>query len=106
MSPDSRKGRPDDDPTTPLTYAEGNPNTPAGYSVPSGRTYAGPPCGGRRSWCAVVLACPRCGGMHSHRVFEAARLLSGRVTRICPVTAKPYVLSPVQRRKEARRAAA
>lgn len=73
--------------------------------LPAGRTYAMPPCRGRRLWLAVVLTCPWCGTGHSHRAFEAARLLAGRLVKTCPVTGRPYALAPVQRRKEARRAA-
>lgn len=69
--------------------------------LPHARTYAGPPCGGRYMWLAVVLTCPHCRGMHQHRTGEAARLLSGRVRRCCPVTGRWYVLAPVQRRREA-----
>lgn len=72
-------------------------------SMPAGRTYAVPPCRGRQLWLAVVLTCPRCGTGHSHRAFEAARLLAGRLVKTCPVTGRPYALSPCQRRKEARR---
>lgn len=74
------------------------------YDLPRGRAYAGPPCGGRGLWLAIVMTCPQCGGMHSHRVGETARLLAGRIIKRCPVAGQPYVLAPVQRRREARRA--
>lgn len=71
--------------------------------MPHGRAYAGPPCPGRGLWAITVLACPHCGGMHQHRSGQAARLLSGRITRLCPTTGRAYVLAPVQRRRDARR---
>ncbi|WP_433319151.1 hypothetical protein [Micromonospora chersina] len=43
--------------------------------------------------------------MHQHRAGEAARLLSSRLRKRCPTTGRPYVLGPVQRRREARRVA-
>jgi len=82
---------------------EQRPAAPSALSLPAGRTYAGPPCPGRRLWAAVVLTCPHCQGMHTHRAGQAARLLSGRVVKRCPVSGLPYTLRPVQRRKEARR---
>jgi hypothetical protein len=72
-------------------------------SVPQGRAYAGPPCRGRSLWCVTVLSCPLCGGMHQHRAGNARTLLSGKAMRSCPTTGKPYLLAPVQRRREARR---
>jgi hypothetical protein len=72
-------------------------------SIPTARAYAGPPCRGRSLWLVVVLTCPRCGTAHTHRVGEAARLLSHRVEKCCPVTGQWYLLGPVQRRREARR---
>lgn len=65
------------------------------------RVYAGPPVPGRQLWAVTVLSCPWCRAMHQHRVGEAARLLSGRVRRTCPVWGRPYRLRPVQRRREA-----
>jgi hypothetical protein len=41
--------------------------------------------------------------MHQHRAGLVDALLSGRLTRVCPTTGKPYTLAPVQRRREARR---
>jgi hypothetical protein len=79
---------------------------PPAADVPRARAYAGPPVPGRGLWAVTVLSCPICRAMHQHRVFESARLLAGRVTRCCPTTGRWYLLSPVQRRREARRAAA
>lgn len=76
---------------------------PVGGTLPTARAYAGPPCRGRTLWAVAVLRCPHCTGMHLHRVGEAARLLSGRVRRVCPVRGRAYMLTPVQRRQEARR---
>jgi hypothetical protein len=72
-------------------------------TVPQGRAFAGPPCPGRRLWAITVLTCPLCGGMHTHRSGQTARLLSGRVVRRCPTNGQLYRLNPVQRRREARR---
>lgn len=80
---------------------ETNSHATHAAGIPHARAYAGPPVPGRRLWLIAVLSCPRCGAMHQHRVYEAARLLAGRTVRACPTTGKPYVLSPVQRRKEA-----
>lgn len=71
--------------------------------APRGRAYAGPPVPGRTLWAVTVLACPLCDGMHQHRAGLVDALLSGRLTRVCPTTGKPYTLAPVQRRREARR---
>lgn len=71
--------------------------------MPHGRALAGPPCPGRTLWAVTTPTCPRCGGMHQHRVGEAGRLLSGRIVKVCPTTGQPYRLGPVQRRREARR---
>jgi hypothetical protein len=67
------------------------------------RAHAGPPVPGRRLWAVTVLSCPLCGAMHQHRAGMVARLLSGRLQRICPTTGRKYTLRPVQRRREARR---
>lgn len=75
-------------------------------NLPHARAYAGPPCRGRGLWAITVLTCPHCRGMHQHRAGDAARLLSGRIHRCCPVTGLWYVLAPVQRRREAVRHAA
>jgi hypothetical protein len=88
---------------TPGAKTSGNQAATSPLSLPCARTYAGPPCTGRRLWAAAVLTCPVCGGMHTHRVGETARLLAGRVVKACPVSGHPYRLAPVQRRKEARR---
>lgn len=71
--------------------------------LPRGRAYVGPPVRGRRLWAVSVLRCPCCGGMHSHRSGDDSMLLAGKVARRCPVTGRPYQLTPVQRRAEARR---
>lgn len=83
---------------------EATASVPPPADLPNGRAQAGPPCPGRRLWVVAVPRCPRCQGMHVHRVGEAARLLSGRVIRCCPTTGRAYRLAPVQRRREARRA--
>lgn len=88
----NEKGRPDSGPSHTNTGPE---------RTPTGRAFAGPPVPGRRLWLVAVLTCPRCGAMHQHRVFEAARLLAGRVIRTCPATGQRYQLRPVQRRREA-----
>ena len=67
------------------------------------RALAGPPCPGRTLWAVTTPTCAHCGGMHQHRVGEVARLLAGRVVRVCPTSGQRYILRPVQRRKEARR---
>jgi hypothetical protein len=69
--------------------------------MPHARAYAGPPCRGRGLWAVTVLSCPWCRTMHQHRAGETARLLSGRLAKVCPVTGRPYRLAPVQRRREA-----
>lgn len=68
-----------------------------------GRAIVGPPSPGRTKWLIAVLTCPLCGGMHHHRVADGAELLAGRMIRVCPTTGHDYQLSPVQRRREARR---
>lgn len=98
----NEKGRPGESAPSHNTEA----SLPPGATMPCGRAYAGPPVPGRRLWLVAVLSCPVCSAMHQHRVYESARLLAGRVVRCCPATGRPYVLSPVQRRREAVRRAA
>lgn len=56
--------------------------------LPHARAYAGPPCRDRRLWAVTVLSCPWCRTMHQHRAGETARLLSGRLAKVCPVTGR------------------
>lgn len=93
MTQERRSGPPTGRPDT-ITYPQ---------ITAAGRVYASPPCRGRSLWLAVTLRCPWCGTGHAHRVGEAARLLAGRVDKLCPVTGKAYLLSPVRRGREARR---
>lgn len=76
---------------------------PAANDLPHARAYAAPPCPRRSLWLVVVLTCPWCGTAHQHRAGEAARLLSGRLVKTCPVVGQLYRLAPVHRRREARR---
>lgn len=76
-------------------------------SMPRARAFLSPPCAGRSLGAVWVGRCPWCSSAHVHRVGEIARLLSGRVSRCCPVWGRRYVLSPVRRQRQAvRRAAA
>jgi hypothetical protein len=102
----SRTARTGPTPSDPLDTNPTLHSVPPGSDILTGRTYAAPPCDGRRLWLAVVLTCPACGGAHHHRVGDASLLLSGRVVKVCPVNKVRYALRPVQRRREARRASA
>lgn len=94
------------DPGHLMVYATTTASVPEPTnSLPCARAYGGPPVPGRQLWAVTVLTCPVCRAMHQHRVGEAARLLAGRVVRVCPVWGRPYRLRPVQRRKEAVRRA-
>lgn len=66
-----------------------------------GRAVAYPPLRGRTLWLVVCRQCPWCASGHAHRSGLTARLLSGRVTKLCPVWGKPYVVAPVRRGREA-----
>lgn len=70
---------------------------------PTCRAWAAPPCRRRGMWLVFVATCIHCGGGHSHRVGNAGALLAGKVVRSCPVAGDEYRLSPVHRRREARR---
>lgn len=71
--------------------------------LPVARGYAGPPCPRRHLWCVVILSCPWCGTLHTHRSGDPERLLRGRLVRRCGTTGKQYRISPMQVRRTARR---
>jgi hypothetical protein len=90
---------------TTINQAEGTA-LPRGESMPRARASFSPPCAGRALGAVWVGRCPWCTSAHVHRVGEVSRLLSGRVTRCCPVWGKRYVLAPVRRQRTAVRRAA
>lgn len=98
---ETRKGRPGEKATQSKMVPTTDTSVTPRVEIPHARTQAGPPCRGRGLWSAVVLRCPWCLTLHVHRSGQVSRLLSGRVVRRCPVSGQQYVLSPVQRRREA-----
>lgn len=85
-------------------YEAGEPSTtvpPTDDNLPRGRAVAYPPARGRTLWLIVARRCPWCTSGHSHRSGLTARLLSGRVAKVCPVWNRGYILAPVQRGREA-----
>jgi hypothetical protein len=91
----------------PTTGAPTNTTTPDSVTpandIPRARGHGIPPSAGRKFWAIVVLLCPWCSSGHIHRTGMTARLLAGRLTKVCPVAGRPYVVAPVTRRREARR---